>query len=495
MTVVVNSRPDFTLENYRRVAADGEGVVIGDIARAVMADHRAAFVELLASDRTAFMYGVTSRPGLEVKVAVPPEEQAAWATGSEMLGTGRGFGGGYLDERVIRGIVFARLADFVEGTAKARPMIAERVAAMLDGPLPRVPLDGQVGAGEILPMMHVMSRVVTSDFEEGEWMTLVNGSPCSAALIADTALHARHRLEIAQQIFALSVEALRAPLDAYDPELDSLWGDEHEAAALRGLRSHLDLADTSGRLAQQAPVSYRILPRVLGQVHRAVGGVEHAARVSLSSAAHNPVYLPPDDRHPHGRLFSTGGYHNAMAYPALNAMTVAWADLALVAERHIICLHSSEVSELPHFLAPPGIPGAATNLFGWVASGYVEGAREAATPTLLPACVNDARDDVSSPTFLGYGKERRGAACLDSVLAILALASSQALFVADRGTAPQLSDFLAGVRSAFPPVDGGPRGDLGTEAGRLAQILSRGALTGELVFDAGAGTPAEAAVR
>jgi histidine ammonia-lyase len=486
MAVIVNSRRDFTLENYRQVAADGEGVVIGDIARRVMAQCRASFVELLAADRTAFMYGVTSRPGLEVKVAVAPEDQAAWATGAEMLGTGRGFGGGYLDERVVRGIVFARLADFVEGTAKIRPIVADRVAAVLDGPLPAVPLDGQVGAGEILPLMHVMSRVVTSDFEEGEWMTLVNGSPCSAALIADTALHARHRLERAEQVLALSVEALRAPLDAYDPELDGLWGDEDETAALRALRGQLAGADAAGRLVQQAPVSYRILPRLLGQVHRAVAGVEHAARVSLASAAHNPVYVPPDDRQPHGRLFSTGGYHNAMAYPALNALTVAWADLALVAERHIACLHSSEVSELPHFLAPPGAPGAATNLFGWVATGYVEGARAAAAPTLLPACVNDARDDVSSPTFLAYAKERRGAECLDGVLAILALVSSQALFVADRAPAPRLRDFLGGLRSVFPPVDGRRRASLGAEAGRLAELMSRGALSGELDFGDGA---------
>ena len=253
--------------------------------------------------------------------------------------------------------------------------MADRIAALLDGTLPKVPLDGQVGAGEILPMMHVMSETFTGDFEEGEWMTLVNGSPCSAALVADTALHARHRLENAEVVFALSVEALRAPLEAYDAALDLLWGDEHEAAALRELRTHLLGAETANRLEQQAPVSYRILPRVLGQARRAVAHLEQAARTSLSSAAHNPVFLPPDAEHPGGRLISTGGYHNAMAYPALNALNVAWADLALVAERHVTGLHTAAVSELPNLLALPDAPGSETNLFGWVAAGYVEGAR------------------------------------------------------------------------------------------------------------------------
>ncbi len=481
MTVVVNRRADFTLENFRRVTVEHEGVVIGEVARRVMDEARSAFVALLEQDRTAFMYGVTSRPGIEVKVQVVPEDQAAWATGSEMLGTGRGFGGGELDERVVRGIVFARLADFVEGNAKTRPLVAERIAALLDGPLPKVPLDGQAGAGEILPMMHVMSEVFTGDFEEGEWMTLVNGAPCSAALIADTALHARHRLESAELVFALSIEALRAPLEAYDAALDLLWDDEHEAGALRGLRKHLSGAETTNRLAQQAPVSYRILPRVLGQARRAVAHLEDAARASLSSAAHNPVFVPPDAEHPHGRLFSTGGYHNAMAYPALNALNLAWADLALVAERHVAGLHTAAVSELPNLLALPGAPGSETNLFGWVATGFVEGARAAAAPTMLPACVNDARDDVSSPTFLSYVKERRGAECLDGVLAILSLVASQALFVADRSPAPPLRGFLADVRSVFPPVDK-PRKRLGSEASHLASVLSRGALSGRLDF-------------
>jgi hypothetical protein len=38
-------------------------------------------------------------------------------------------------------------------------------------------------------------------------------------------------------------------------------------------------------MGHQAPVSYRILPRVGGQAHRAVAGVEHAASVSLRSVS------------------------------------------------------------------------------------------------------------------------------------------------------------------------------------------------------------------
>ena len=282
MTVVVDTRDDFTIENFRRVAVDGESVEIGPVARKVMGEARAAFIALLDSDRTAFFYGITTRAGLEVTVAIPAEDQRAFAR-SFGGRSGRGFGGGFLDDRVVRGILFARLSDFVEGHAKVRPVVAERVAGLLDLPLPHVPLDGQVGAGEVLPMRHVTMGLSDLEFEEGEGMALINGSPASSALLADAALHARHRLSVAEQFFALSIEAINAPLEAYDEVLESLWGDEQETAALRSIRSHLDGAEVEGRLSHQAPVSFRIVPRLLGQARRSGGG-DRAGRLRGSPA-------------------------------------------------------------------------------------------------------------------------------------------------------------------------------------------------------------------
>jgi histidine ammonia-lyase len=481
MTVVVNSRDDFTLENYRRVAMDGESVAIGPQARTTMAEGRANFLRLLESDRTQFIYGVTSSFGPRAKLTISPDEQRAHARafGFRRGNWARGFGGGYLDERVVRGIVFARLANFVAGNSKARPVVAERIAAMLDDPLPPVPLDGEVGAGEVLPMAHVMHGLRRGDLEEGEANPLMNGSPVSAALAADTALQAGHRLDHAEQIFALSVEAFGAPLDAYDDVLDDLWGDEDEASALAALRRYLAGASPRGRRSAAVPASYQVLGRVLGQAHRAVTGVEEAARVSLRSVTDNPVYVPPDDGHPLGRAFSTGGFHNAMAYPALNALAAAWADLTLLAQRHVTALGAAAA---PAPLAPdPGsAAGAATGLEPAL-SGLVEEARAAAMPTLLPAAVNDAQDDVSSPVFSAYRRQGRAAECLDGALAVLAAGASQALLHAGRQPDPPLQDLLAAIRAIFPPVEGSLH-DTGARGGDLAAALARSAVTGSVPF-------------
>ena len=83
----------------------------------------------------------------------------------------------------------------------------------------------------------------------------------------------------------------------------------------------------SERAGHQAPVSFRILPRVLGQAERALADAQRGAATSLSSVTDNPVFLPPSPEHPRGRVFSTGGYHNAMAPQMLHALTVVYADL------------------------------------------------------------------------------------------------------------------------------------------------------------------------
>jgi histidine ammonia-lyase len=455
MTVVVNTRDDFTLANFSRVSYGGEAVRVGTAARRAMT-------------ASAGREPVVGSPGRET---VRPARRAA---------PGPDFGGGYLDAAVVRGILFARLASLVSGHAGVRPSVAEQVAALLDGPMPRVPLDGQVSAGEALPLAHLLAGLPRDDLHEGEEQALLGGAPCSAALAADAAISARHRLGYAVGICALSIEGFRAPLAAYDEALDGLWGDPHETAALRGLRRYLEGAGTAERRFHQAPVSYRIIPRVLGQVHRAVAAAEKAATVSLRSVTSDVVYVSDEAGDPAGRVVRSGGYLNGMAYPALNALSAAWADLALVAERQVTALNTAETSGLPVNLVAPGASGNGTYAYGWAANGYVEEARAAATPALLPGAVGEPRADVLSPAFGAYRRERRAAECLDGVLAILAIVSSQALFVTGRNPAQPLLPILSFVRSVFPPIDGTGERDLSADGGRLQQALGAAARSGGL---------------
>ena len=150
MAVVLEDRADITLECFRRVAWEGEAVRIAPAAEERMASARAAFMALL-DDPAITIYGVTSGYGDRASVRLDPDARREQARRGPR-GLSVSFGDP-LPERVVRGIVLARLATFLGGHAAVRPAVAEAVAGMLDGrPLPAVPSRGNGGSGEIIAL-------------------------------------------------------------------------------------------------------------------------------------------------------------------------------------------------------------------------------------------------------------------------------------------------------------------------------------------------------
>jgi histidine ammonia-lyase len=432
MTVVLAERAELTLDVFERVAWGGEGVRISSAALERIAAARTAF-EALLDDPDITIYGVTSGYGDRASIRLDPagrREQAARGPGWLRLAFGEP-----LPERVSRGIVLARLASMLEGHAAVRPVVVEAVAALLDGPLPPVPVRGHGGAGEIVPLGHLFGGLAELGLLEKETIALVNGSPCAAALVADAALSARRRLAIAEAVFALSAEAAAAPLEAYAPELEGLWEDEHEAASLRRFRELLE-GGAHERRAYQAPVCYRILPRVLGQVRRAVAEAERAASVSLRAVTDNPVFVPAT-----GRILSNGSYHNAQAPAALDNLAGAWADLARLAERH--------VQVLVHDVL--GADGGDRPPFHMLVVGYAEEAEDHGRRTPLPPG-GPGQNDVASPGFLAWRSQEAAAECFVGSLAILVSLASLVLDRAGRGATPALAPLLERVREHAPPT-------------------------------------------
>lgn len=484
MTVIVDSLADFTLEQFRRVAWLGEPVEIGRAARQRIAAARGGFMGLLESDPTQVIYGVTTGYGSAANELLDAEGRARQAKlPPYSLGIGLGE---RLPERVVRGIVFARLASFVSGHAAVSPEIVEAVAGMLDGrPLPAMFLEGQIASGEMYPLNALFGALIGEGCAEKDGGSLVNGAPCSAALLGDVVLRARNRLTLAHQVFALSIEACRAPLEAYDPALGGVWSNPYDTAALTQLNAQLRGAEPGGRLPGQAPVSWRILPRVLGQLHRVLAGATESLAAALGSAGDNPLYLFPDAAHPLGRMLSNGSFHDCAPYWAIDSLGFAWAELTILSGRHAVKLHD------PKIIGPDAVGVGAiepttigdamsartaprshltrplTHSHSW----FSRKALELARPTFLP--VDDAGDfqsDVLMPSFYAFEKEGEIAGCLDCCLAILAAVASQVLWDEKRDPAPPLTGFLAEVRDLFPPAE--TLRDLGRDLERLRTALA-----------------------
>ncbi len=459
MTVLVETRADLTLESARRVAWDREGVELGARARAAMRLGRQRLERILDHDPDVTIYGVTTGLGQLARKKLTPEEREQWA-GSSPARIAASWGDP-LPERVARAIVLARLANFVEGHAAISPEIALGVAAMLDqDSLPEVPAQGQGGAGEILSLSHLFSGLAERMKPAAkDVLCLINGSPSATGLVTDAALVAERRFETAAQVFALAFEAFNAPLDHLDRALDGYWNNPHDSWALLRLRELLGDGHGGDRRPYQAPVSFRIVPRMLGQARRAATMADEIAAESLQAVTDNPVWIDAvGDDHPFGRFISTGGYHNPHAVLAMDALSAACTNLCVLAARQGAKLLDGAVSLLPDQLNCPDAGGDIRRAFmgclPMAQTGYEEEARIYAQPTLLPGGESGGfgQNDVASPVFLSWTKQDRAGRCLDMALASLVPIALRALEVTGRPVPPGLAGLEGAVREIEPDI-------------------------------------------
>jgi histidine ammonia-lyase len=454
----LNSRADLTLDLVHRVAWRSEPVELGTAARTRIAARRADFEKLL-KDPQHGVYGVNQGQGEMIRYRLT-EKQIARLGQLKPFPAAVAFGENF-PARVVRAMALARFANFLDGHAMATPRLAEAIIALLNADmLPDVACSGQGGAGEILAT-YPLFAALSESFEllPGERGALINGAPCAAALLADVALAARRRLDLVQQVLALAVFAFAAPREHYDPALGALWGGPYHPLAFEALDALLGAPEAVQR-GHQAPVSYRIVPAVLAQAHWAVGQAEAIARTSLSSVTHNPTYLEPDDDHPLGRCVSTGGFHNALAAPAMDNVTGIWADLCLLSERLVVGLLNGRVSGFSDFLLGDRDPSesdghGALGYLPMAIAGFVEEARALAQRSFIPAVDASVfgQDDVASPVFLAWPKAEKAGQVLDRSLAVLAVVASQALHLTNRAPpSGPLRNLLGKVRESVPVV-------------------------------------------
>ena len=468
MPIRLDSRADFTLANYEQVAWRNERVQFTKRSLKLQQQCRRHFEALLNSADPPTIYGVNTGYGHRAKIKLGESQRKAqaavpidiWATSF----------GSYLPEYTARGIVFARLANFVEGHAAARPQIAESIASMLDGKLPKVPYEGHGCAGEILPLTHLFSGIGKQHkLTEKEALTLVNGSPCASAFLAEATLTAQRRIDMAFKVFALSSEAIRVPRESFAQELEELWGDECESDSLQRLR-HLLEGGLEERRPYQAPVSFRIVPRLLGRALRSYRLARHLANSSLASVTDNPVFIMPSRDFPQGRVLSNGGFHNVRASSSMDNLSGAWADLCLLCERHTSRLLDPAVSLVE--IGPRTESGEGyCDYLGMTVAGILEKARHWHSRGLLPGSESGGFDqnDVATSEVWAWQKERTIGECLMQAFAVLCAVSSQIFYTENRPAPPHLQAFLEEIRSHFPPVT--KIRPLGKDVNRLSNAL------------------------
>jgi histidine ammonia-lyase len=425
MIVMLNSLEDFTLPSFAAISRGGSSARLSEAASARIDARRTAFIQLIDAVPTPWIYNVT---GKSDGTTLNAQERRTLsrryiAAGAVLFDTQAQqdprpprSATPHLDEfplqhamprpdglppRIVRGALFCRLANFIEGHAAVRTDVALAVASMLDAPLPSIPTFGHGAAGEMSLLSHLFGDLIERmSLEEKEALALINGAPFATALLADSLLSAGPLLQEIAATIAGAIDTYPAPLDAYDPILASLWRNPHAAHALALIadaRRALDKPAQHAPQPTQAPVSFRAAPRLLARALRTYSSLRLTVEHSLQAVTDNPVVVDGDGPL---RALGNGGFFDADAPPLFDELASVYADLTRLLEK----LGTRLAEKRTASLTPP----AQARLRGLVCAlaGYSEDAASSATRTPLPGTDGGGapQNDLISPVMQAWTK-------------------------------------------------------------------------------------------
>jgi histidine ammonia-lyase len=239
-------------------------------------------------------------------------------------------------------------------------------------------------------------------------------------------VRARRLSKVADIACALSVEALQGSRTSFMPEIH----------ALRPLRGQRDSAANVTRLLDGSAIieshrwcdkvqdaySLRCAPQVHGAARDLLDYAEATVGVELNAATDNPLVLVDQNL-----LVSNGNFHGQPLAFALDALTMAVAELANISERRVERLVNPALSGgLPAFLTPDGGLNSGFMLPQYVAASLVSENKVLAHPASVDSIPTSAgQEDHVSMGNASALKSWQALANAEWTLAIELLAGAQ----------------------------------------------------------------------
>jgi histidine ammonia-lyase len=467
---------DLRLEDVWAVAHEGATAELTDEARERMRASR-ELVERSA-DESHHVYGVNTGFGRFVSRSIPPEltsELQLRLLRSHACGVGEP----YPDE-IVRAAMLLRANTLAKGYSGARVEVVELLLGCLaTDVLPHVPSRGSVGAsGDLAPLAHLALPLVGEGRARvnGEWLpgagalaavgleplaleakeglSLVNGTQFMASFGALGLVRARRLATAADVACALTLEALQGSRAAFVPEvhrLRPLPGQRDSAAnVLRLVEGSAIMEGHRWCDKVQDAYSLRCAPQVHGAARDLLAYVEGTVAVELNAATDNPLVLVDEDM-----VVSNGNFHGQPLAFALDALAIATAELANVAERRIERLVNPSLSNgLPAFLASDGGLNSGFMIPQYVAASLVSENKVLCHPASVDSIPTSAgqEDHVSMGNAAGL-QAWQVLANAERALAIELLAGAQAVeLLAPLAPGAGAAAARAFVRSLSPRV-------------------------------------------
>ncbi|MBS6434821.1 MULTISPECIES: histidine ammonia-lyase [Pantoea] len=399
---------------------------------------RAIVDEIVASGQIA--YGVNTGLGALCNITLA-DEQLSQLSRNTLLSHACGVGP-LLTREQARAILCAAIANYSHGKSGVSAGLVQHMLALLNHQItPQVPSQGSVGylshmahiglaligVGEVeyqnqrMPAAQALALAGLAPWRPGakEGLSLVNGTPCMTGLACLALDDAARLLNWADVTGAMSFEALRGQLAAFDPEVLALKpspGMQISGQRLRQLLGDSPLLAASVGVRTQDALSLRSMPQVHGASRDQFAHAVRQIETELNACTDNPLVLGTPDS---WRVVSQANPHGESVAMAADLLAIAMAEIGSIAERRLDRLVNPLVSGLPPFLvAQPGV-NSGMMIAQYVAASLCAENRQLAQPAVLDNYVTSGLQE--DHLSLGTGAALKLLKLLENVWHILAI--------------------------------------------------------------------------
>ncbi len=334
------------------------------------------YVEQLVKENQV-VYGITTGFGKLASTRIEPKDVQTLQRNlilSHAMGVGEP-----LSTEVVRAMLLLRAQSLSFGYSGIRLQVIELILECLNhGIHPIIPSQGSVGAsGDLAPLSHMaltfigegkaeyQGSILSSRkalekaglrpvvLEAKEGLALINGTQAMTAIGALVIHDALELATVADIAGAMSIEALKGTLSAFDTRVTSVR--PHQGA--------IQTAENLRRLGKNSPIhkshedcekiqdaySLRCMPQVHGASRDALGHALEVVEREINSVTDNPLVFADDKT-----VISAGNFHGQPVALVMDYAKLAIAELANISERRTEHMLDPAVSGLPAFLAKQG---------------------------------------------------------------------------------------------------------------------------------------------
>ncbi|MFZ4405037.1 MAG: histidine ammonia-lyase [Pseudobdellovibrionaceae bacterium] len=333
------------------------------------------------------MYGVNTGFGAFSSVRISDSEIIQLQKNlirSHSVGIGKSF-----SKTESKAMMVLRANALARGHSGVRPEVVEKILEFLNHDIiPVIPSQGSVGAsGDLAPLSHLALALIGEgevwqsgeetethplkkisatqaladkniqalQLQAKEGLSLINGCQVMTALGLLKLYEMRDLLWLFDVAAAMTLEGLRGSRRAFDPLIMAARPHKGELATacnilkLAGVESEIGLSHLDDDHRVQDAYSIRCVPAVHGSAKKTWDFVCDVLQTEANSSTDNPLVFADENK-----ILSCGNFHGMPVAHALDFAAIALSSQTSISECRISKMISSQMSELPPFLAVNG---------------------------------------------------------------------------------------------------------------------------------------------